>query len=201
MNTRRQYALFIQQINQLSPWKLCALTTAMAEQGWPHFALFSQLSGYGEAQEVRHCLDLLWDHVAGVQSAKNFERLVERIEDNTPCPDDFTMYGVHPALDALVCIQCALQCAMMPSEEEAASAMTLSLNTIGKFIRYNEEPGLKGTELYQYIEQQPLYLAQLDFIDSLSDCIRREKRQNIDAMKRIRQLAQNDGYSHLGISL
>ncbi|WP_263322314.1 YjaG family protein [Endozoicomonas sp. Mp262] len=201
MNTRRQYALFIQQINTLSPWKLCAITTAIAEQSWPNFALFAELSGFGEPGEVRHCLNMLWDHVAGQQSAKNFERLIERIENSTPDPKNFDMYGVQPALDTMVGINCALHCAMVPSEEEAASAMTLSLNTIGKFIKYSEEPGLKGTELNQYIEQHPLYLTQMDFIDELMEILKTQKQPSNKAMKMIKQFAKNDGCSQLGIGV
>ncbi len=201
MNTRRQYAFFIKQVNKLSPWQLCAVTTAIAEQSWPNFALFSEVSGFGMLNEARHCLNMLWDHVAGHQSSKNFESLVERLEDTTPNPDNFDMYGVQPALDSIVSINCALQCAMSPSEEETASAMTLSVNTVGKFIKYSEVEGLKGTELNQYIEQHPLYLSQLGFIDELIKVITATKKANNQTMKAIKQFAKNDNFSQLGISL
>ena len=201
MNTRKQYALNIKQVNELPAWKLSAITTALAEQSWPNFALFADITEFGHTDDVRHCLNMLWDHVAGQQSAKNFERLIERLDDSTPSPDDYDMYGVQPALDTIVGIHCALQCAMTPSEEEAASIMTLSLSTVSKMIKYSEGDSLKGTELSQYIEQHPLYLSQQTFIDTLLEIVRKEKKQTIQAMRAIREFARNDGVSQLGISL
>ena len=201
MNTRKQYALFIKRISGLPDWKLCAITTSLAEQSWPNFALFAEIAEYEGGSEVRHCLNMLWDHVAGLQSSKNFDRLVERLDDNTPDPDNYTMYGVQPALDTIVGTHCALQCAMTASEEETASIMTLSLSTISKMVKYTEGDTLKGTELSQYIAKHPLYLAQQSFIDELLEMIKKEKKQNNATMKIISQFAQNEGVSQLGISL
>ncbi|AMO55453.1 hypothetical protein GZ77_10115 [Endozoicomonas montiporae] len=201
MNTHKQYALFRDRIDSFTDWKLTAAATAVSERAWPNFALFSELAEYGDSPTVRHCLNMLWDNIAGHQSSKNFERLLEKIDDNTPNPDDFDMFGVQPALDAIVSINCAINCAMTPSHDEAASALTLSLSTIGKFIRYAEVPDLNGTELAQYIEEHDLYKQHMGFLDNMLDILKTQKKQNPDFMKEVRAMAQNDGISQLGISL
>ncbi len=200
MNTRKQYSLFIRRLEDLPDWKLTAVTTAIAEISWPNFALFSELVEFGDTDECRHCLNMLWDNIAGQQSAKNFERLLERLEPNVPDLDELDMFGAQLAHDAIISIICAVNCAMESDIEEAASALTLSLSTIGKFIKHSEALELNGTELQQYIEEHEMYLQQLDFIDEVFDSINKAK-QNPDAMKRLKAIAKNNGISHIGIGL
>lgn len=200
MNTRKQFALFLKRLDNLPPWKLTAVTTAVSERAWPNFVLFSELADFGNAEDARHCLNMLWDHVAGYQSSKNFERLLEKLEPNIPNLEEVDMFGAVPAHDVIVSIICAVNCSMEPDAGETASALTLSLSTIGKFVKYAEVPDLKGTELQQYIEEHDLYLQQLDFIDEVFETLKKAK-QTPELMKSLRSLAKNESISHLGISL
>ncbi|WP_153301427.1 DUF416 family protein [Endozoicomonas arenosclerae] len=200
MNTHKQYALFLRQLEKLSGWKLTAMSAAVCERSWPNFALFAELTDFGQPDDVRHSLDMLWDNVAGYQSAKNFERLLEKLEPNIPDLEELDMFGAIPAHDCIVTMICAVNCAMEPDAGETASAMTLSLSTIGKFIKYTEAEELKGTELQQYIEQHELYGQQIEFMQEVLEMISRCK-QSPDAMKQVRALAKNDGISHIGIGL
>ncbi|KEQ19597.1 DUF416 family protein [Endozoicomonas numazuensis] len=200
MNTHKQYAQFLRQLDKLPAWKLTAVTTSVCERSWPNFALFAELAEFGQPEDARHCMNMLWDNVAGHQSAKNFERLLEKLEPNVPDLDELDMFGAIPAHDAVVSMICAVNCAMEPDAGEAASALTLSLSTIGKFIKYTEAEELKGTELQQYVEQHELYQQQIAFIQEVLDQISRCK-QSPDTMKQIRTLAKNEGISHIGIGL
>ena len=203
MNTRKQYALFLKQIQSLKPWQMTALASAICERAWPNYALFADITGFGISEDVRHCLNMVWDNAAGLQPAKNFERLLEKLDANTPELDDFDMFGVHPALDFIVSLNCAVNCAMAiePPEAELASLLTLSLSTIGKFIKYAEAPELKGIELTQYIEQHDLYLIQMEFIEELMQEIKQLPQQHKDPVRELRTFAANEGISHLGISM
>ena len=201
MNTRKLYAQYSRQIELLSPWQLTTLATAVTERAWPNFALFAELAEFGQPDDVRHCLNMLWDFTAGLQSSKNFERLLERLDENTPIPEDFDMFGVQPALDFSVSLNCAINCAMKASIDEAASALTVSLSTIGKFIKYTEAAELKGTELTQYIEEHELFEIQLRFIHELISMVSQQKKPSKEFTKELRLLSANDGVSQLGISL
>ena len=203
LNTHKQYSQFIKQIQSLKPWQMTTLASAICERAWPNYALFADITGFGTATDVRHCLNMVWDNAAGLQSAKNFERLLEKLDVNTPELDEFDMFGVHPALDFIVSLNCAVSCAMAmePQETDVANVLTLSLSTIGKFIKYAEAPELKGTELTQYIEQHELNIVQLEFIEELIQKIRKLPRQNKDIVRELKTLAANDGISHLGISM
>lgn len=203
LNTHKQYAFFLKQTQSLKPWQMTALASAICERAWPNYALFADIAQFGTPADVRHCLNMLWDNASGLQSTKNFERLLEKLDANTPELDDFDMFGVHPALDFIVSLNCAVNCAMAiePQDAEVASLLTLSLSTIGKFIKYVEAPELKGTELTQYIEQHELYIIQMAFIEELIGEIKSLPKQNKDVVREIKKLAANEGISHLGISL
>ncbi|MFK0573513.1 DUF416 family protein [Endozoicomonas sp.] len=201
MNTRKLYAQYHRQIESLAPWQLTALATAATERAWPNFALFAELTEFGDPAEVRHCLTMLWDYTAGLQSSKNFERLLERLDENTPAIEDFDMFGVQPALDFTVGLHCTIHCAMKASVDETASALTLSLNTIGKFIKYTEVPDLNGTELTQYIEEHELFEIQLSFIAELINMISQQKNPSKEFTRKLSIFSANDGISQLGISL
>ena len=187
-------------IQTFKPWQLTAFCTAMAQRSFPNYGLFSEVTEFGDNAELIHSLNMLWDHVAGQQSSKNFERLLERLEEQTPDIEQFDMYGVYPALDAIVSLTTAVHCSMEPSIDDAFSNARLSLATIGKFLAQAEAPGLKGVELNQYIDQHPLTLQHLDFIDEVTALLSKSK-PNQDMKKALRQLATNDGISELGISL
>ncbi len=144
---------------------------------------------------------MLWDYTAGLQSSKNFERLLERLDENTPALEEFDMFGVQPALDFSVSLHCATNCAMKASVDDAASALTLSLSTIGKFIKYTEAAELKGTELTQYIEEHELFEIQLSFISELISMVCQQKKQTKEFTREVRLFSANDGISQLGISL
>ncbi len=187
-------------LENMKPWQQVAFATAIAERALPNYALFADLAGFGDPKVLRHCLNLLWDHVAGRQSAKNFENLLEKLEPEMPDVDAYEMYGVYPALDAAVAICAAVNCALNPTATETFSAAKLAHTSIGKLIKYSEAPELKGTELFQYINEHPLSAMQNEFEAELIEQLQRGK-QNIELVRALRTLAQNEGVSHLGISL
>ena len=71
-------------IKPFKAWQLTAFATATAQRSLPNYGLFSEVTEFGDIAELNHTLNMLWDHVAGQQSAKNFERLLERLEEQTP---------------------------------------------------------------------------------------------------------------------
>ena len=182
------------------PWQITAFVTATAQRSLPNYALFSEVTGFGDVSELTHSLNMLWDFIAGQQSAKNFETLLERLEEQTPDVEQFDMYGVYPALDAIVALTTAVHCAIEPSLDDALSNATLSLSTIYRFLSHVEVTDLKGVELNQYIEQHPLTLQQLDFLEEVVSLIDRGK-PNAELKKALRLLASNEGISELGISI
>ena len=199
MNTHQLFGKFHRQLDALSHWQLTAITAAVTERAWPNYALFCELAEFESANELRHSLNLVWDFTAGLQSAKNFERLLERLEDGTPAAEEYDMFGVQLALDFTASLHCTINCAMKSSVDEVASSLTLSLSTIGKFIKATEAEELHGTELSQYIENHELYEVQQLFIDELLRMVKAQKKASKQFTKELRAFAANEGVSQLGI--
>ena len=201
MNTQQLYAHYLGNIQQLTPWQLTTLATAVTQRAWPNFALFAELTGFGNIADVSHCLNMLWDCCSGAQSAKNFERLLEKLDENTPTPEDFDMFGAQPALDFAVGLHCAISCAMKASADEVVSALIVSFSTIGKLIKYTEAPELKGTELVQYIVGHELYQVHQQFVAELITMVSGQQKQSREFTRELQRFSANEGVSQLGISL
>ena len=201
MNTQQLSAYYLGEIQQLAPWQLTALATAVTQRAWPNFALFAELTEFGNIAQVSHCLNMLWDYCSGAQSAKNFERLLENLDENTPAPEDFDMFGVQPALDFAVGLHCAINCAMKASADEVVSALIVSFSTIGKLIKYTEAPELRGTELVQYIAGHELYQVHQQFVTELVVMVSRQQKQAREFIRELQRFSANEGVSQLGISL
>ena len=188
-------------LESLKPWQQAAFCVAQAERTWPNFALFSELSDFGEAADIRNCLDRLWEFVAGQRSAKQLERLHEKLDPNMPDPEAFDVYGVHPALDMIVGLTSALSCSITPDFDETMSSALLVQSTVGKFIKFSEVPDLKGTELNQYIHDHPLSVEQDAFFEELFELFKQFPNPKPAVAKNIRRLAQNETTSNIGITL
>ncbi len=189
------------QLESLKPWQQAAFCTAQAERTWPNFALFAELTGFGEAEDVRNTLDRLWEFVAGQRSAKQLERLHEKLDHNIPNPDDYDVYGVQPALDMIVGVTSALSCSITPNFDEAMSAGLLVQSTVGKFIKFSEVPELKGTELNQYIHDHPLSEEQDVFFAELFELFKQHPTAKPAVAKALRRLSENESTSNIGITL
>ncbi len=184
----------------LKPWQRTAFATAMAQRSLPNYALFSEMTGFGDTTELSHCLNMLWDCAAGQQSPKNFERLLERLEEQTPNVSQFDMYGVYPALNVITAITTAIYSTMDPTEEDAWSNAQLSLSTISQFLAEIVAPELEGKELSLFIKEHPLNLQQLDFMGEAIALLVSAK-PNKEMKTALRQLAMNDNVSELGIDM
>ena len=192
-------------LKTMKPWQSTAFATAMAQRSLPNYVLFAEVTGFGDVSELNHCLNMLWDYAAGQQSSKNFERLLERLDEQTPDVNQFAMYGVYPALDMITALTTAIQSAMDPHEDDAYSNARLSLATISQFITEVETTDKDGSErddkaLALLIEQHPLIQHQLDFIEAAIELLQHAK-PNKTMKTSLRELAMNDGVSELGISL
>ncbi len=184
----------------LKPWQRTAFATAIAQRSLPNYALFAEMTGFGDTSELSHCLNMLWDCAAGQQSPKNFERLLERLEEQTPDVAQFDMYGVYPALNVITALTTAIYSTMDPAEDDAWSNAQLSLSTISQFLAEIEAPELEGKELSLFIKQHPLNLQQLDFMEEALALLELAK-PNKEMKTALRQLAMNDNVSELGIGM
>ncbi|MCL6415341.1 YjaG family protein [Aestuariirhabdus sp. Z084] len=187
-------------LDQLNHWQQIAFLCALGEHSLPNYQLFSELCDSGDPAVLRQNLNLLWDCAAGIQSAKNFEKQVDLLEENTPNPTHFDSYGARPALDSCVLISAALSCAMKASLDDCQSASILSLATVAEFLEFS---GALETDSDQPapLQDQDLYQQEQAFQQLVCDRLLAHKTPTKAFIKQLRELAHNDGVSHIGISV
>ncbi|WP_426414627.1 YjaG family protein [Aestuariirhabdus sp. LZHN29] len=187
-------------LDQLSHWQQIAFLAALGERSLPNYRLFSELCDSGDPAVLRQNLNLLWDCAAGLQSAKNFEKQLDLLEDNTPDPTRFDSYGVRPGLDCCVLLNAALSCAMKSNLDDCLSGSTLSLATVAEFLEFSGEIDANHPDANTLLREHPLYLQELGFQQALCQKLLTRSTPNKPLIQELRKLAANEGVSQIGIS-
>ena len=73
---------------------------ALCQRMLPNYQLFSEVCEFGDPKVLDTLLNLLWQSMYDNKLKLNIDIYLERLEDNTPEPSDFDVYGVYPAMDA-----------------------------------------------------------------------------------------------------
>ncbi|MCW8885336.1 MAG: YjaG family protein [Motiliproteus sp.] len=188
-----------EQLQSFQPWQLAALTAAQAERMFPNYQLFAQLvEGAGDADVVRMALDKVWDHLC--QRGKvNFETQMERVEAQIPNVEDYDMYGVYPALDAVVAVCAAINQVEKATVEEALNSAQLSEECVATYLEVIAEADLSDEELVRFINTHELMEQELDFRQQVIGKLSASDKQQAKLLDAIRDLANNEGVSNIGI--
>ncbi|RRJ83443.1 YjaG family protein [Aestuariirhabdus litorea] len=185
---------------QLKHWQQIAFITALAERSLPNYRLFSELCQSGDASVLRQNLNLLWDCAGGLQGAKNFDKQLDLLEENTPDPARFDSYGARPALDCCVLVNAALSCAMKSNLDDCQSASTLSLATLTDFLEFSGAIDGADPDCDAQLQAHPLHQQEVAFQQALCKRLLQSPNPNKQLIQDLRTLAANEGVSQLGIS-
>ncbi|WP_439955211.1 DUF416 family protein, partial [Klebsiella pneumoniae] len=83
---------------------MCIRGSCMAclcERMYPNYGMFCKQTGFGDGQIYRRILDLIWGTLTVKDAKVNFDSQLEKFEEAIPAADDYDLYGVYPAIDAL----------------------------------------------------------------------------------------------------
>ncbi len=187
------------QLQTFESWQLAAFTAAQAERMLPNYQLFAQLvEGAGDAEVVRMALDKVWDHLCQRGKA-NFETQMERVEEQIPNVEDYDMYGVYPALDAVVAVCAAINQVEKATVEEALNISQLSEECVATYLEVIAEADLSDEQLVRFINTHELMEQELDFRQQLIEQLAATNSQQAKVLDSIRELAENEGVSNIGI--
>lgn len=195
--------LMRQSLSNLNNWQQQVFCTAIAERMHPNFALFSRLTEFGEAVQQRRILDGLWESFQHKEASMNFGVQLERLETQLPDPDQFDMYGVYPAMDAVLALTLALQVVLESDSEYVLECSSLSRECVATFIEVtsSSDDEISDEQLVRMINTHELMEQEDTFQETLLLLI--EKAHNSSERRRllteIRELAHNEGVSNIGI--
>ncbi len=182
---------FNQRLRRLRPWQQLAFATALAQRAAPNYLLFSEATGFGDRETYSKLLALLWEQLTAKAASINWAVQQEKLPDLQPHPADFEVYGVYPALDAIMALELAVEQAVTQDEETAVRASKLSRSTVRSYLELQA----------QGLDPQELMDDENAFQDELLIQVSSQFQPQPELLKSLKTLAENEGFSNLGISL
>lgn len=192
---------FNQQLRALSPWQQLAFITALAQRSSVNYPLFCEAVDFGEAGALNKLLGLLWESQLTKEAKINWAVQQERLPELQPDPDAYAMYGVYPALDAVMAVELAIEQALQTDEENAIRASKLSRSTVRQFLVKQLPEDFDEQHESTWLRSHPLMDDENAFQDELLAQVTSANIPHPLLIRQLRKLANNQGFSNLGISL
>lgn len=192
---------FLKAVDQLHGWRECAFLLALAERGFPNYALFADAVALKTGAKMRQLLDLGWNLLQETSAESAIPQLLAKLETLSPDVDAYDAYGVRPAFDFCQLLEQALLCRLNPDRKRAIEATQLATGTVMGFIEVSEGSELPEDELVRLLDHHPLMKDDKQFQRELVLALKRQRTPTEEFIAGIRETAANDGISNLGISL
>ncbi|TEW54618.1 DUF416 family protein [Psychromonas sp. RZ22] len=182
------------QLTDLQAWQQSVFCMALAEQNITHFKMFSQAIDSEHGTTADNILQLFWEKLT-VKGAKiNFTIQEENFDAIIPESNDYDFYGVYPAVDYCVIVNCIFNSFTTKSKDEALNASQTSFATIASFIELQTDQEIDEEELLL----EPLFIDQLEVQKTLLKMLDNERSPEL--IKSIRQYIQSLESTSIGIS-
>ncbi|MCC2606640.1 YjaG family protein [Planctobacterium marinum] len=183
-----------QQVREFNDWRASAFALTLLERMYPNYHLFCELTGFYDAEQLRHTLNSLWDWLGSPKTKINFESQRLKLDEATPDINNFDNYGVYPALDFAVSLDSVLN---LISGEDAQGAVVVSKVSQGCVEAYIEAS--EGEQ--EDIKQHPLMSWEIAFQAELIALLQGKIKRNNDLVKRLKALAVEEGISNIGLEI
>ncbi|OUR63218.1 hypothetical protein A9Q74_03175 [Colwellia sp. 39_35_sub15_T18] len=124
---------------KLSHWQQIAFSAALLERMLPNYQMFADAAQFGDFAIVRNQLDLIWQWLDKNNSTKiNANAQLNKLEEQTPDPQEFDFFGVFPALDVCMALMSLWQLMQSngndKSHEDINSISRLSHNSVSYYV-------------------------------------------------------------------
>ncbi len=204
--------------NKLSPWQQVAFSAALIERMLPNYQMFSESADFGNGNVLRNQLDLIWQWLDPNNTIKiNIDAQLNKLELQTPDPQEFDFFGVFPALDVCMALTATWQLMQLIPKgkkkdvefEDVQTVSRLSLNSVSYYIELQLLDALKdklaaehGEDkiLTERIAQHPLMQWESDTQHELFDFLK-FAAENVRTCQRVKEMALSEGLSNLGIEI
>ncbi|MBL0710359.1 MAG: YjaG family protein [Colwellia sp.] len=201
--------------SKLSRWPQVAFSTALLERMLPNYQMFAETTQFGEVSLIRNQLDLIWQWLDKSSAIKiNINAQLNKLEEQTPDPQQFNNFGVFPALDvcmALVSLWQLMQSNGKDENDDVMSISRLSLNSVSYYvellmIEQNNSKNDKNSEELEVeitqtqINTHPLIEWEKETQNELFDFLKLAA-ENKRTCQLAKKLVLSEGISNLGIEI
>lgn len=188
--------LFYKKIAKLSNWQQALFALVITTRMYPNFKLYCD-STHNEknAKLFKTDLDLLWKYLEDHEDHIDFTKLQEEILDITEPYEEEDPFGKIAANLACQGLLITFDSILNHNKTEAQLASDKSIETIIKYSEVLNNKKYSDDEIVELPEVQ----AELDFQVQLIEALNHKRSDQMFAM--LKELADNDGYSNIGIPL
>lgn len=194
---------FQKSLNSLNNWRERAFILALAERAFPNALLYlDNVESEPELSKLstQH-MDEVWQALILEPDEERIVELLDLSLAHLPELEGNEHYGALPTHDCLQILEQALIAGINDEKSRAREASQNSLETITQFIEFSEGDGLSENKLIKLFDSHPLIEREFSFQSELSDMLRAAPHPGSEFIQSLRELAQDDGISNIGISL
>ncbi|MCH1918376.1 YjaG family protein [Shewanella sp. A3A] len=193
---------FFKRLKALSLQQKKLFAVALCQRMQPNYQLFAEVCEFGNASVLDTLQQLLWQSLYDNKLKLNLEAQINKLEENTPEPEDFDVYGVYPALDAVVALSSYLGALESKIEDDITNISKLSSATVANYVEaligddFTDEAALD-----EAVYAHPMMQQERELQASLLELIEDNPEPSADFIKALRKEIVQDGVSNIGISL
>lgn len=192
-----------QQMRELGFYQQAAVAATLLERMVPSYQLFAQVSEFGDAALPRHVLDLVWEWLQVKRAKINFDKLQEELELITPETSHFDMYGVYPAVDAMIALDSMLNGITGQDSVEFINVAKISQASVARLIEH-QSADLDITteaELKKVVRDHELMQYEMDCLAELLALVQGWQNFGRDEVQQLKAWVKEQGVTNLGMEL
>ncbi|RLV59590.1 DUF416 family protein [Parashewanella curva] len=192
---------FFKRLKSLNLHQKQVFAIALCQRMYPNYALFSQVCEFGNPQVLKTTLDLLWQKQYDRKLKFNLELYLERLDEVVPEPENYDVYGVYPAVDAVVALTSLLSAIQSKIEDDITNISKISSSTVASYIEATCEQEFETEEqIEDYVFAHPAMDEEREVQAKLLDVIE-SNFLSPEFIKELRSEIVESGISNIGISV
>ena len=199
----KQKANNFQNMRELGFYQQAAIAATLLERMLPNYQLFSEVTGFGDTKLCRDILNLVWEWLFVKKVKINFERLCNELELATPDQSQFDMFGVYPAVDAMIALDSMLNGIREQDSMEFINVAKISQASVARLIEH-ESADLDITteaELKKVVRDHELMAYEMDCLAELIEICGAIQSFDREQIQQLKAWVKEQGVTNLGMEL
>ncbi|MBO1270386.1 YjaG family protein [Shewanella sp. 4t3-1-2LB] len=192
---------FFKRLKALSLPQKKLFAVALCQRMLPNYQLFAEVCHFGNAAVLETLLQLLWQSLYDNKLKLNIELQLAKLEENTPEPENFDVYGVYPALDAVVALSSLLGALESKVEDDIINISKLSSATVANYIEAIAPDEMTEQQLEDFVFDHEVMQEERQLQESLLTIVEEQPQLDAVFIKELRKEIVANGVSNIGISL
>jgi hypothetical protein len=192
-----------QKMRELNFYQQAAVAIVLLERMLPNYQLFAEVSSFGDAELPRHTLDLVWEWLQVRRAKINFERLQDELELVTPEVSHFDMFGVYPAVDAMIALDSMLNGIREQDSTEFINVAKISQASVARLIEHESADLDISTEaeLKKVVRDHELMEYEMDCLAELIEICGAVQSFDREQIQQLKAWVKEQGVTNLGMEL